>query len=192
MFERFTARAREVVALAQDEARRLRHGYVGTEHLLLGLLRDEEGVAARVLDSLDITLEEVRAQVERIVGRGEGVAAGELRFTPRAKKVLDLALREALALKHDSIGTEHILLGLVREQEGVAARILLDFDADPRTVRAAFYRELGETPSAGGDIREGLPVELWPSSRRLAPAAAAFALGLVVGWLVWGSGRARN
>src|ERR1700741_2741321 len=129
LFERFTERARQVVVLAQDEARALKHNYIGTEHILLGLLREEEGLAARVLESLDITVEEVRAQVARIVGQGDEVTTGQIPFTPRAKKVLELALREALSLGHNYIGTEHILLGLVRENEGVAARILLDFAA---------------------------------------------------------------
>src|ERR687889_572717 len=121
MFERFTERARQVVVLAQEEARTLKHNYIGTEHILLGLLREEEGLAARVLESLDITVERVRAQVVRIVGSGEEVTSGQIPFTPRAKKVLELALREALSLGHNYIGTEHILLGLVRENEGVAA-----------------------------------------------------------------------
>ena len=135
LFERFTERARQVVVLAQDEARALKHNYIGTEHILLGLLREEEGLAARVLESLDITVEEVRAQVARIVGQGDEVTTGQIPFTPRAKKVLELALREALSLGHNYIGTEHILLGLVRENEGVAARILLDFDADAEKIR---------------------------------------------------------
>src|ERR687890_567112 len=121
MFERFTERARQVVVLAQEEARTLKHNYIGTEHILLGLLREEEGLAARVLESLDITVERVRAQVVRIVGSGEEVTSGQIPFTPRAKKVLELALREALSLGHNYIGTEHILLGLVRENDGVAA-----------------------------------------------------------------------
>lgn len=134
MFQRFTAQARDVVVLAQDEARFLKHNYIGTEHILLGLLRNEEGVAARVLESLDITTEEVRAHVERIVGQGDKVMTGEIPFTPRAKKVLELALKEALALKHNYVGTEHILLGLMREARGVAARVLSDFDVSPQTV----------------------------------------------------------
>lgn len=134
-FERFTERARQVVVLAQDEARALKHNYIGTEHLLLGLLREEEGLAARVLDSLDITVEEVRAQVARTVSQSDEIPTGQLPFTPRAKKVRELALREALSLGHNYIGTEHLLLGLVRENEGVAARILLDFDADPDNIR---------------------------------------------------------
>ena len=142
MFERFTERARQVVVLAQDEARTLKHNYIGTEHILLGLLREEEGLAARVLDSLDITVEEVRAQVARIIGQGDEVTTeANIPFTPRAKKVLELALREALSLGHNYIGTEHILLGLVRENEGVAARILLDFDADDDKIRNEMHAD---------------------------------------------------
>ena len=137
-FHRFTDRAREVVVLAQDEARGLAHDYVGTEHLLLGLLRLEDAVAAQALGSLGITYDDVRAQVGRIVGEGRRPPrAGRLPFTPRSKKVLELALREALALKHNYIGTEHILLGLVREDEGVAARVLAELGADAAGVRRA-------------------------------------------------------
>jgi ATP-dependent Clp protease ATP-binding subunit ClpC len=153
LFERFTERARQVVVLAQDEARALKHNYIGTEHILLGLLREEEGLAARVLESLDITVEEVRAQVARIVGQGDEVTTGQIPFTPRAKKVLELALREALSLGHNYIGTEHILLGLVRENEGVAARILLDFDADADKIRNEIIRMLsgpGRRQQGGG------------------------------------------
>src|ERR671937_604924 len=153
LFERFTERARQVVVLAQDEARALKHNYIGTEHILLGLLREEEGLAARVLESLDITVEEVRAQVARIVGQGDEVTTGQIPFTPRAKKVLELALREALSLGHNYIGTEHILLGLVRENEGVAARILLDFDADAEKIRNEIIRMLsgpGRRQQGGG------------------------------------------
>jgi len=142
MFEKFTEPARQVVVLASDEARRLTHNYIGTEHILLGLLREEDGLAARVLEQLDITVEEVRAQVARIVGQGDELATGQIPFTPRAKKVLELALREALALGHNYIGTEHILLGLVRENTGVAARILLDFDADAEKIRNEIIRML--------------------------------------------------
>jgi ATP-dependent Clp protease ATP-binding subunit ClpC len=110
VFERFTERARQVVVLAQDEARALKHNYIGTEHLLLGVLRERDGLGGRVLDSLDVTLEEARAQVLRIIGEGDVVTSGLIPFTPRAKKVLELALREALALDHDYIGTEHVLL----------------------------------------------------------------------------------
>src|ERR1700675_2927848 len=153
VFERFTERARQVVVLAQDEARALKHNYIGTEHILLGLLREEEGLAARVLESLDITVEEVRAQVARIVGQGDEVTSGQIPFTPRAKKVLELALREALSLGHNYIGTEHILLGLVRENEGVAARILLDFDADAEKIRNEIIRML----SGPGRRQQGGP-----------------------------------
>ncbi|HZU61749.1 MAG TPA: Clp protease N-terminal domain-containing protein, partial [Solirubrobacteraceae bacterium] len=138
--------------LAQEEARTLKHNYIGTEHILLGLLREEEGLAARVLESLDITVERVRAQVVRIVGSGEEVTSGQIPFTPRAKKVLELALREALSLGHNYIGTEHILLGLVRENEGVAARILLDFDADSEKIRNEVIRMLS---GPGGRARSG-------------------------------------
>jgi ATP-dependent Clp protease ATP-binding subunit ClpC len=153
LFERFTERARQVVVLAQDEARALKHNYIGTEHILLGLLREEEGLAARVLESLDITVEEVRAQVARIVGQGDEVTTGQIPFTPRAKKVLELSLREALALGHNYIGTEHVLLGLVREEEGVAARVLLDFDADAESIRDQVVRMLSE-PSRRADWAE--------------------------------------
>jgi len=138
-----------VVVLAQEEARRLKHNYVGTEHILLGLLREEEGLPARVLESLDITIERVRTQVIRIVGAGEEATSGQIPFTPRAKKVLELAMREALSLGHNYIGTEHILLGLLRENEGVAVRILLDFDADAEKVRNEMLRML-----SGPEARE--------------------------------------
>jgi ATP-dependent Clp protease ATP-binding subunit ClpC len=161
VFERFTERARQVVVLAQEEARILKHNYIGTEHILLGLLREEEGLAARVLESLDITVERVRAQVVRIVGSGEEVTSGQIPFTPRAKKVLELALREALSLGHNYIGTEHILLGLVRENEGVAARILLDFDADSEKIRNEVIRMLsgpgGRRQSGQSGTQQGEP-----------------------------------
>jgi ATP-dependent Clp protease ATP-binding subunit ClpA len=135
MFERFTDRARRVVVLAQDEARRLDHNYIGTEHILLGLVQEGEGVAAKALEALAIGLAAVRQQVEEIVGRGKEAPGGHIPFTPRAKKVLELSLREALQLGHDYIGTEHILLGLIREGEGVAARVLANLGADLNLVR---------------------------------------------------------
>jgi ATP-dependent Clp protease ATP-binding subunit ClpA len=147
VFERFTERARQVVVLAQDEARGLRHNYIGTEHLLLGLIREEEGIAARVLESLEISLEEVRERVAVIVGPGEEVTSGQIPFTPRAKKVLELSLREALGLDHDYIDTEHVLLGLVREGEGVAAQILREMGSDDEKVRNEVHR-LASGPSA--------------------------------------------
>jgi len=137
-----------VIVLAQEEARTLGHDYIGTEHILLGLLREQEGFAARVLESLDITAERVRAQVVRIVGSAEGVTSGQIPFTPRARKVLEHALHEALNLGHDHIGTEHILLGLVAEDEGVAARILLDFDAEPKKIRTEVIRAAGPSTIA--------------------------------------------
>ena len=137
MFERFTESARQVVVLSQEEARTLRHDYIGTEHLLLGLLREEDGLAARVLINLGLQVERVRGQIVRIVGSGEEVRVGQIPFTPRAKRVLELALREALSLGHNHIGPEHILLALGRENESVATRIMRDFDADPEKVRNA-------------------------------------------------------
>ena len=154
MFERYTERARMIVVLSQEEARGLKHNYIGTEHILLGLLREEEGLGARVLDSLDITVEEVRQQVARIVGMGDEVTTGQIPFTPRAKKVLELALREALSLGHNYIGTEHVLLGLVREGEGVAARILLDFDADGEKIRNEILRALSGPGRQGKKIHD--------------------------------------
>ena len=135
MFERFTDRARRVVVLAQEEARLLNHNYIGTEHILLGLIHEGEGVAAKALESLGISLEAVRAQVEEIIGHGGQAPSGHIPFTPRAKKVLELSLREALQLGHNYIGTEHILLGLIREGEGVAAQVLVKLGADLSRVR---------------------------------------------------------
>jgi ATP-dependent Clp protease ATP-binding subunit ClpC len=137
VFERFTDRARRVVVLAQGEARMLDHNYIGTEHLLLGLIHEGEGVAFKALESLGISLAEVRGDVEEIIGRGQIAPTGHIPFTPRAKKVLELSLREALQLGHNYIGTEHILLGLVREGEGVAAQVLEKRGADLNRVRQA-------------------------------------------------------
>jgi len=152
VFERFTDRARRVVVFAQEEARLLNHNYIGTEHVLLGLVREGEGVAAQALTSMGIGLEAVRGQVEKIIGQGQAAPTGHIPFTPRAKKVLELSLREALQLGHNYIGTEHILLGLVREGEGVAAQVLQQLGADLNRVRQAVTRLLGERgqgPSAG-------------------------------------------
>jgi Clp amino terminal domain, pathogenicity island component len=135
MFERFTDRGRRVVVLAQEEARLLNHNYIGTEHVLLGLIHEEQGVAARALTELGISLDAVRAEVEQIVGQGKSPPTGHIPFTPRAKKVLELSLREALALGHNYIGTEHILLGLIREGEGVAAQVLVKLGAGLDRVR---------------------------------------------------------
>jgi ATP-dependent Clp protease ATP-binding subunit ClpC len=204
VFERFTERARQVVVLAQDEARALGHGYIGTEHLLLGLLREEEGIAARTLESLNVTIEEVRAQVERIVGRGDDdTATGQIPFTPRAKKTLELALREGQALGHNYIGTEHILLGLARQDDGIAGQILSALGADVDTVRRHVIRLLG---GAGGSVQA--VAASWPQSENLprprgrrhpwflSPVemlvagwllfALALGAGILVGWAIWG------
>src|SRR6195952_5381043 len=135
MFERFTDRARRVVVLAQEEARMLSHNYIGTEHILLGLIHEGDGIAAKALESLGVSREAVRAQVEEIIGQGQQAPSGHIPFTPRAKKVLELSLREALQLGHNYIGTEHILLGLIREGEGVAAQVLVKLGADLNKVR---------------------------------------------------------
>ncbi|TCC53664.1 ATP-dependent Clp protease ATP-binding subunit [Kribbella capetownensis] len=162
MFERFTDRARRVVVLAQEEARMLSHNYIGTEHILLGLIHEGEGVAAKALESLGISLEAVRSQVEEIIGQGQQAPSGHIPFTPRAKKVLELSLREALQLGHNYIGTEHILLGLIREGEGVAAQVLVKLGADLNKVRQQVIQLLSgyqgkETASAGGPAAEGAP-----------------------------------
>src|SRR5213595_2353619 len=154
MFERFTDRARRVVVLAQEEARMLNHNYIGTEHILLGLIHEGEGVAAKALESLGISLEGVRQQVEEIIGQGQQAPSGHIPFTPRAKKVLELSLREALQLGHNYIGTEHILLGLIREGEGVAAQVLVKLGADLNRVRQQVIQLLsgyqGKEPAASG------------------------------------------
>ncbi|MGZ4456558.1 MAG: Clp protease N-terminal domain-containing protein, partial [Nocardioides sp.] len=159
MFERFTDRARRVVVLAQEEARMLSHNYIGTEHILLGLIHEGEGVAAKALESLDISLEAVRAQVEEIIGQGQQAPSGHIPFTPRAKKVLELSLREALQLGHSYIGTEHILLGLIREGEGVAAQVLQKLGADLNRVRQQVIQLLsgfqGKESAASGASATG-------------------------------------
>jgi ATP-dependent Clp protease ATP-binding subunit ClpC len=154
MFERFTDRARRVVVLAQEEARMLDHNYIGTEHLLLGLINEGEGIAAQALEALGVSLERVRHDVEEIIGRGQAAPASHIPFTPRAKKVLELSLREALQLGHNYIGTEHILLGLVREGEGVAAQVLEKLGADLERVRQTVIDLLpGSSESAGRSPR---------------------------------------
>ena len=161
MFERFTDRARRVVVLAQEEARTLNHNYIGTEHVLLGLIHEGEGVAAKALESLGISLEAVRQQVEEIIGPGQQPTSGHIPFTPRAKKVLELSLREALQLGHNYIGTEHILLGLIREGEGVAAQVLVKLGADLNRVRQQVMQLLhgdqGKNPAAAGTPSETSP-----------------------------------
>jgi ATP-dependent Clp protease ATP-binding subunit ClpC len=187
--------------LAQDEARALRHNYIGTEHILLGLLREEEGLAARVLESLDVTVEEVRVQVARIVGQSDEVTSGQIPFTPRAKKVLELSLREAMRLGHNYIGTEHILLGLALEREGVAMRILLGFGVDGDRIRREVMGLLSGAPgldpvAAGQAIQhaERITDTLAPFSARaalihwtgVAAGAASLGAGVLIGWLIWG------
>ena len=164
MFERFTDRARRVVVLAQEEARLLNHSYIGTEHILLGLIHEGEGVAAKALESLGISLEAVRSQVEEIIGQGGSSPSGHIPFTPRAKKVLELSLREALQLGHNYIGTEHILLGLIREGEGVAAQVLVKLGADLSRVRqqviqllSGYQGPAGSTGGGGSGRSEGTP-----------------------------------
>src|SRR6187397_1013966 len=163
MFERFTDRARRVVVLAQEEARMLSHNYIGTEHILLGLIHEGDGIAAKALESLGVSLEAVRAQVEEIIGQGQQSPSGHIPFTPRAKKVLELSLREALQLGHNYIGTEHILLGLIREGEGVAAQVLVKLGADLNRVRQQVLQLLsgyqGKEPAEGssGGRGEGTP-----------------------------------
>jgi ATP-dependent Clp protease ATP-binding subunit ClpA len=149
LFERFTEAGRRVVVLAQEEARGLGHQHIGTEHVLLGLLRASDGAAAEVLGSLGITVEHVREQIVRIVGRGEGVTTGQIPFTPRAKKVLELSLREAQTLGHGQIRPEHVLLGLVSETDGVAHRILVESDAFPEAIRARVTKALPGPDPAG-------------------------------------------
>ena len=149
MFERFTDRARRVVVLAQEEARLLNHNYIGTEHILLGLIHEGEGVAAKGLESLGISLEAVRGQVEELIGQGASSPSGHIPFTPRAKKVLELSLREALQLGHNYIGTEHILLGLIREGEGVAAQVLVKLGADLSRVRQQVIQLLSGYSGSG-------------------------------------------
>ena len=155
MFERFTDRARRVVVLAQEEARMLNHNYIGTEHILLGLIHEGEGVAAKALESLNISLEAVRQQVEEIIGQGQAAPTGHIPFTPRAKKVLELSLREALQLGHNYIGTEHILLGLIREGEGVAAQVLQKLGADLNRVRQTVIQLLSGYTAGKGETTPG-------------------------------------
>jgi len=149
MFERFTDRSRRVIVLAQEEARMLDHGWIGTEHILLGLIREGDGHAAKALDSLGISLDAVRQQVEAFIGRGQQAPSGPVPFTPRAKKVLELSLRESLQLGHGYIGTEHILLGLIREVDGVAAQVLVVLGADLDRVRQQVIQLLRQYPGQG-------------------------------------------
>src|SRR6201995_2913665 len=189
MFERFTDRARRVVVLAQEEARMLNHNYIGTEHILLGLIHEGEGVAAKALESLGISLDAVRQQVEEIIGQGQQAPSGHIPFTPRAKKVLELSLREALQLGHNYIGTEHILLGLIREGDGVAAQVLVKLGADLNRVRQQVIQLLhgyqGKEPASGaGTSAESAPstsLVLDQFGRNLTAAAREGKLDPVIG-----------
>jgi len=188
MFERFTDRARRVVVLAQEEARMLNHNYIGTEHILLGLIHEGEGVAAKALESLGISLEAVRQQVEEIIGQGQQAPSGHIPFTPRAKKVLELSLREALQLGHNYIGTEHILLGLIREGEGVAAQVLVKLGADLNRVRQQVIQLLsgyqGKEPATAGGPAADAPstsLVLDQFGRNLTQAAREGKLDPVIG-----------
>jgi ATP-dependent Clp protease ATP-binding subunit ClpC len=154
LFERFTDRAKRVMVLAQEEARMLNHNYIGTEHILLGLIHEGDGVAAKALETLNISLEAARRQVEEIIGQGQAAPTGHIRFTPRAKKVVELSLRESLQLHHDYIGTEHILLGLIREGEGVAAQILNKLGARLDRVRDTVLQELFRRSRRPGKFTE--------------------------------------
>src|SRR5579872_2306983 len=186
MFERFTDRARRVVVLAQEEARMLNHNYIGTEHILLGLIHEGEGVAAKALESLGISLEAVRQQVEEIIGQGQQAPSGHIPFTPRAKKVLELSLREALQLGHNYIGTEHILLGLIREGEGVAAQVLVKLGADLNKVRQQVIQLLNgyQSKEPAGTASEATPstsLVLDQFGRNLTQAAREGKLDPVIG-----------
>ncbi|MGB9033553.1 MAG: ATP-dependent Clp protease ATP-binding subunit [Paeniglutamicibacter sp.] len=193
MFERFTDRARRVVVLAQEEARMLNHNYIGTEHVLLGLIHEGEGVAAKALESLNISLGAVREQVQEIIGQGQQAPSGHIPFTPRAKKVLELSLREALQLGHNYIGTEHILLGLIREGEGVAAQVLVKLGADLSRVRQQVIQLLsgyqGGKETAGAGVSSGGQTEGTPAGsavldqfgRNLTAAAREGKLDPVIG-----------
>ena len=211
MFERFTEHARQVIVLAQDEARGLRHDYIGTEHLLLGLLRVEDSLAADLLNALGVTIDETRADVAKTIGRGDEIVTGQVPFTPRAKRVLELSSREARGLGNNYIATEHLLLSLVSETDGVAARILAARGVDPERVRGVLEGSL-----ASGSAVEEPPVHepvwkvspsgvqymvvthgrsdgrsrllgLWLAAPTVVLAIAVlFGLGLLVGWLTWG------
>ncbi|MEI6591063.1 MAG: Clp protease N-terminal domain-containing protein, partial [Actinomycetes bacterium] len=188
MFEKFTDKARRVVVLAQEEAKLLHHNYIGTEHILLGLIHEGEGVAAKALESLNISLESVREQVQEIIGQGQQPPTGHIPFTPRAKKVLELSLREALQLGHSYIGTEHLLLGLIREGEGVAAQVLTKLGADTNRVRQQVIQLLSgfqgkETVNVGGETaqaQKGSQI-LDQYGRNLTLAAAEGKLDPVIG-----------
>lgn len=193
MFERFTDRARQVIVLAQEEARLLKHNYIGTEHLLLGLMRDENGLAARTLTSHGVQLQPARDWVSSRIGVGDDApVTGQLPFTPRMKKIFALSLRDAEALNHHAIGTEHLLIALLHEGQGAALHLLRDLGAPPEDVWTSAFRQLGaqappyvqaELPTRS-DRERRVPTQIPPAVA--AAAAGSFAVGVVVGWLIWG------
>jgi ATP-dependent Clp protease ATP-binding subunit ClpC len=198
MFERFTERARQVVVLAQDEARALRHNYIGTEHLLLGLLREEEGIGAQVLRGFGIEADAVRGLIRTRVGEGDEMVGGQIPFTPHAKQTLELSLREALSLGHQFIGTEHLLLGFVRRGEGIGIDILEQLGASPTVVREEVIRMLSGPGrrEQGGAVQAILAQQPLPRVRLLPPTAmlvtgwllfgVALGVGVLIGWAIWG------
>jgi ATP-dependent Clp protease ATP-binding subunit ClpC len=181
VFERFTERARQVVVFAQEEARGLRHNYIGREHILLGLLREEEGPAAQILESFDVTLEKTREAVARIVGEGDEVTTGQIPFTPRAKKALQVSATEPNKMGHNYVGTEHILLGLLRANDGVAAKVI---GVDPERIRSEVLRRLSGPRASLARAQW----RLWPAPLLIGWALGLVAggIGLLVGWLIWG------
>jgi len=209
VFERFTERARQVVVLAQDEARALGHDYIGTEHLLLGLLREEQGVGAQTLQGLGLTLEAVREQVVAHVGRSESNDhTGQIPFSPRGKRALELALREALGLGHNHIGTEHLLLGLVRQEEGTASTVLHALGRDEETVRSDVVRRLAGTARTAAVHPVTVGRRPWPVAEEVSASqlpgrrglglppvahllagwllfAVALGAGILIGWAIW-------
>jgi len=193
VFERFTDRARQVIVLAQEEARLLKHNYIGTEHLLLGLMRDENGLAARTLASHGVQLQPARDWVSSRIGVGDDEPfKGQLPFTPRMKKIFGLSVQDAEALNHHAIGTEHLLIALLHEGQGAALYLLRDLGAPPEDVWTSAFRQLGaqaphyvqaELPRRS-DRERRVPTQIPPAVA--AAAAGSFAVGLVVGWLIWG------
>ena len=173
MFERFTNRARRVVVLAQEEARLLNHNYIGTEHILLGLLAEGSGVGYQALSAEGVSLERVRAKVEELIGKGDSTPSGHIPFTPRAKKVLELSLREALQLGHNYIGTEHVLLGLIREGEGVACQAMVALGTNLPAIAARVHTMVGGPAGGAVTSRPGIPRRMWASITRSGRASAA-------------------
>ena len=183
-FDKFTERARKVLSLAQEEAQRFNHPYIGTEHLLLGLVREGEGVAARVLTNMGVQLPKVRSAVEFIIGRGEGAVIGEIGLTPRAKKVIELAVDEARRLDHRYIGTEHLLLGLVREGEGIAAGVLESLGVNLEKVRQQVMQVVNQSSSSHASPRRRPRRRIWMHSVSISPK-----LPVMTSWDRWSAAR---